>query len=225
VSAPSTIAPELREIFANFKLRTAEEEAAERLEHNRTEIALKVRDLMQYIERWIHPQNEKFRGIVRDPRLRKIAECYELLCGPLCISGPAGVGKTITVQAMLRHLITRAYRVGDLDDPILTAKFFTATEIAREQRETRLGREAELLDDARFARVLVLDELGQESADPRWLLELLDFRQKKRRVTLTTTGLTRAELLQRYGAGAFRRLYEPGGAFLDLFSAGGTSGT
>jgi DNA replication protein DnaC len=66
--------------------------------------------------------------------------------------------------------------------------------------------------------VLVLDEIGQESAAPGWLLELLDERYRKRAPTLTTSGLTVEEIEKRYSSGAARRLVQPVGDTLNLFA-------
>jgi DNA replication protein DnaC len=75
---------------------------------------------------------------------------------------------------------------------------------------------------AETAPLLVLDELGQEIADDRWLLEFLNARYNSGLPTISTSGLARPELEKRYGAGAVRRLVEPTGQFLDLFDACGS---
>jgi DNA replication protein DnaC len=89
--------------------------------------------------------------------------------------------------------------------------------LARVLRETRLGSSCEELEEARRCSLLWLDEVGQEQADPRWLLDLLNDRYERGLVTVTSSGLPKAELEKRYGIGTTRRFTEPEGVTLDLF--------
>lgn len=225
MSAPQSLAPWLRDALAGIRIATDEEIAAAKLAEARRTVAVETRLLRRQLIKWARHSSERWRGLVAR-KLWGVAERYEIDRGPLCIQGPAGVGKTLCLHSIAWRLLDSAWTSGNAAHPIVGACFVTALDLAIEARETRLGREAEQLDDARFAPLLLLDEIGQEQCNPGWLLELLDHRMKRDRVTLTTTGLTRRQLEDRYGSGATRRLVEPGGVFVDLFetAGGGASG-
>jgi DNA replication protein DnaC len=159
----------------------------------------------------------EFLSRVSSPKLRSFAERYSFERGSVLAIGPSGIGKTTAVNGLLRRLADVAIAGGDDKCPILSELTITGPRIARALRETRLGVTCELVDDARRARLLFLDEIGQEMADPRWLLELAQDRYEAGLTTITTSGLTRAELETRYGSGAIRRLFEPVGVLVDCF--------
>lgn len=174
----------------------------------------------------VSPGSELFRQRVKVPRLLAVAERYRPdEHGCLALIGPAGCGKSVTAAAIVRRLCTEAVnaftRERDTERLSSTARIYwtSAADLCNSRRQHRLGEgEAPQLARAEKAPLLVLDEFGQEVADDRWLLELLDVRYAQGLPTLSTSGLTRSQLDQRYGAGAVRRLVEPKGQFLDLFA-------
>jgi hypothetical protein len=169
----------------------------------------------------------EFLECVPSERLRAIAQRYNPReHGSMGLLGPAGCGKTVTAAAVATRLCTEAvdaYGGAERDSSKLewAARILwtTAAELCSARRQHRLGEgEAPTFKRAETAPLLMLDEVGQEIADDRWLLELLDVRYASGLPTLSTSGLTRAQLEGRYGSGTLRRLVEPNGRFIDLFA-------
>lgn len=184
---------------------------------------------------WARHDHPLFVERVDSPKLRTLAQRWTPTGrGPLLLLGESGIGKTATALAVVHRLISDGERAARAAGTTRCAAFevasricwTTAPELIRVRRGHPLGRgECPEWRSTSQARLLVLDELGQEQADPRWLLELLDARYASPTqglVTLSTSGLTREALEARYGFGAWRRLLEPGGHIVDLY--GGTGG-
>lgn len=197
------------------------EACAEREQENARRDALcrATRGLRKQLKDCPKVGSPEFEMRVSSPKLRAFAERYTFARGNALVLGPTAIGKTTAMDAMEQRLIAEAIEARAPESPISAALRTTGLRLARVMREQRLGTTSEDLDQARRARVLFLDEIGQEHADPRWLLELLDDRYLARAITITTSGLTRGELEKRYGSGAFRRLVEPVGVVIDLFEA------
>jgi hypothetical protein len=212
------VAGEIASLLRSVPLRSDDEIRAEILRENQETIRHRSRRFESRLVRCAAPRNPWWLERVKEPRLRALAERYELERGSVLVVGPSGIGKTLTAMAIARRLLATAYRAGNHEAPIVRAVWTSGPELARALRETRLGSAAEALAEARGAPVLVLDEIGQESAAPGWLLELLDERYRKRAPTLTTSGLTVEEIEKRYGSGAARRLVQPVGDTLNLFA-------
>jgi len=169
-----------------------------------------------------HFRRGLWRAEVKHERLIAFAEGYEPSRGNVLIVGKSGVGKTTVVAAAAHRLLGEAFAALDTSAPILNATWLSAPAFARARRETRLGAQNHLLEQAIAASLLILDELGGESShDAGWLNEIADERYKARRPTLTTSGFDLAALSARYGAGCTRRLVEPVGVVLDVFEAPG----
>lgn len=107
--------------------------------------------------------------------------------------GPTGCGKTSAAQWL------KASLPGD---------WFHARELASCERRHSLGDGVPpALERACSARVLYLDDLGTEDArDLAVLQHVLERRYSRGLATVTTTGLTKALLTERYGAATARRL-------------------
>jgi DNA replication protein DnaC len=174
------------------------------------------------------PDSPEFSERVQEPRLRSAAERYRVEThGNLVLLGPAGCGKTMLAAAIIKRLCAEAVAAFIAPAPdsskleyAARVVWTTAAHLHNSRRQHRLGEgEAPAFLRAEKAPLLVLDELGQEMADDRWLLEFLNARYNCGLPTIATSGLTRPELGKRYGAGAVRRLVEPEGRFLDLFNA------
>lgn len=155
------------------------------------------------------------------PRLVKFADRWTMLLGSFALLGKSGTGKTSSCRALCDRLRREALARGDVAHPIVGAVWANGVDYARHRRELPRGKPDLELDAMGKASFLVLDEIGQEDCQPQWLLEVLDARYRRKRPTLTTSGLTRAQLEARYGTGIARRLVEPVGQFIDLYEGAG----
>jgi DNA replication protein DnaC len=176
---------------------------------------------------WAQVGTEEFIQRAPNPKLQGAARNYEKTRGNLSIIGPSGGGKTSTLAAIAHRFIARAltdedvqsvrqgvYRTRGLQSDL---RWLDVPALAAARREHPLGRGPEPLSAiAQWKAVVILDDVGQEQSDPRWLLELLDERYRRGLVTLSSSGLTITQLEARYGSGATRRLIEPTGLWLDL---------
>ncbi|MBK8994636.1 MAG: ATP-binding protein [Myxococcales bacterium] len=171
-----------------------------------------------------------------DARLRRPAlELDPALDGGRLICGPTGVGKSLALALVLRRVmrVEAAQRYDAADDygrdalALVVSDYVwaRAQDLPVARLQTRLGDgEAELIANAKRADVLVLDDLGWESqranaADV--VLEVIATRYDAGKPTLVTSGLTLADLTERYGAAVVRRICETGGLpgrVLDLWA-------
>jgi hypothetical protein len=115
------------------------------------------------------------------------------------IIGPTGCGKTSAAQWL------RAGLKGD---------WFHARELAACERRHSLGDGVPpMLERACSNRVVYIDDLGTEDArDVSVLQHVFERRYAGGLATVTTTGLTRAMLTERYGAASVRRMRDQHGA-------------
>jgi DNA replication protein DnaC len=74
----------------------------------------------------------------------------------------------------------------------------------------KFNKDPDTFESMKSAKVLIIDDLGQEDEDiARALRECLDARKSRRgRVTVITTNLTEALLLERYGEAVRDRMRE-----------------
>jgi DNA replication protein DnaC len=119
----------------------------------------------------------------------------------VCLTGAARTGKTSLAVAMLRRWVSHANR---------PAAFVHAYRlgVARIMHPAGHG-EPELVEFAMRAPLVLIDDLGGErdhalSALPDLLVE----RHAENRPTWVTTGLTREQLVKRYGLGIVARVFE-----------------
>jgi DNA replication protein DnaC len=100
-------------------------------------------------------------------------------------------------------------------------RFVTAYQLARAHSEAPLGEEPRIVYKARTASVLVLDDLGMDSAYKRssCVRDVIHERDANCRPTIVTTYLKSPEIDVQYGAGIRRRLGD--GAVLTLSRASG----
>ncbi|MES1178958.1 MAG: ATP-binding protein [Myxococcales bacterium] len=178
----------------------------------------------------VRHDSPEFADRVRHPRLRALPARYRPELGSIQISSESGLGKTTAMAATCLQLqddAVNAFRdSGGRDtskiDCIARAHWTTASDLISARKQHKLGDgEAPEYARAETATLLFLDEIGQEIADDRWLLELLNVRYAAGLSTLSTSGLSPAALEQRYGSGARRRLIEPRGLSVDLFQDAG----
>lgn len=172
---------------------------------------------------WARVDGADFRRVVAAP-LRRVAEKWQPAHGSLVLFGATGTGKTATTIALAHRLAGEARQAQSVADPqvqlVRGICWISALELATARRGHPLGRgEAPEIEAARSATILVLDELGYERHDERdpWLLELVDSRYRRAAPTVLTSGRSRDELEQRYGAACMRRLVERGrGAYVEV---------
>ncbi len=114
--------------------------------------------------------------------------------------GPTGSGKTSLAVALLRAALPNLGGDG---------LFVHSFRLAEAKSKQKLGEESPLISACNWARVLLLDDLGNEpktelSAVPSVVFE----RHAEARVTWVTTAFTSDDLARRYGDGVSRRIYE-----------------
>jgi hypothetical protein len=148
--------------------------------------------------------------VTRTDAIDRALKLIELEAPTITVVGPQGVGKT-TIAAWVAFGIAQRRRARG-ERCLLW--WGSCADLAAEARQVRYGAsDAELF--ARGAPIVVLDDLGQErtSEDSRELLVRMVTHRFGRRtsglVTIVTTGLRSAQIQERYGAGAFRRLCDP----------------
>ena len=167
-----------------------------------------------------------------DPRLREALQRYRLGDRSVALTGPSGCGKTTwCALTVLRYI---AWATSAECDPLSPEAsrlgqasrlggftWLVAHDLVRARREYRLGEgEAPLVEQAKWASVVVLDELGAEPAS-ELPFEIIDARYAAGRPTLVTSGLTPKGFRDRYGDALWRRLTENGcGASLNLHEGG-----
>lgn len=128
------------------------------------------------------------------------------------LMGVAGSGKTTLACAMLQQLVDEVREPGG--DPkkyrdAVNARFASAYFIAKARFEHRLGDgEAAEVKEAIDATILVLDELGFDRAKNTALDEVIHERHAAERMTIITTGYSFEQLLEKYGDGVARRVFE-----------------
>ncbi len=175
---------------------------------------------LEGVPRWPHARigSESWSRIY--PTLRAWAETWLPSAGSAILLGPSGAGKTTSVVAMLhRHAAevraaAQQCSIGRCDELSVYSRIVwtTARQIVSARRQAPLGEgEPPELAAWRQASILVIDEIGFESRDPDPdLFGMVDDRYAARRPTIVTSGLTRDQLIARYGAAMLRRLGEAG---------------
>ena len=143
--------------------------------------------------------------------------------GSLVLLGPSGCGKTSTVVARVRGMLDMAAS-GKVDRAgfqfVTGIRFITAADIARDRKNWPLGGgESPLVEEAIEATLLILDELGFEAQTDTAIPEVVDVRYRNKRPTITTSGLQKARLTERYGEATSRKLAGGVGAIVEAFDA------
>jgi hypothetical protein len=123
--------------------------------------------------------------------------------------GRSEAGKT-SLAASLVAALDRAQQDGDGQAYRLLRSFvwLDALELSRARSSFKLGDgEAPLVDRARKASLLVLDEVGAETvAGSDEVLDVIWRRWQDERPTIVTTGQPGKKLIDRYGEGVYTRL-------------------
>lgn len=149
--------------------------------------------------RWCHLDAPELPGRVYGPAIRIGKEaCHE---ARVCLMGASRAGKTSLAVAMLRAWVEK-HECG--------AVFVAAHKLglARLQHPAGHG-EAELVETAMRASLVLIDDLGSERDFPSNAIPDVIFERHAQDLpTWVTTGLTREPLVARYGAGVVARLFE-----------------
>lgn len=132
--------------------------------------------------------------------------------GTVALLGKAGCGKTAGAVALVSKWVRDAGGEWPRKVRKDLADFADSTEIDELARQSRLGDDPpERLRDWGRVPVLVLDDLGMETTFGSQAIGLLIARRHKEDlVTVFTSGLTSAQIHERYGAGVARRVLEAG---------------
>lgn len=117
----------------------------------------------------------------------------------LVLLGPTGAGKSVLATHLAVHAVIEGKGMC----------WASAIEIGASRRDAGLGRTPEILDDAKRAGVLLLDDLGQEDNIGRQVVnELMHERYDDSKPTVITTGFDSEWVAERYGAQLARRVFE-----------------
>jgi DNA replication protein DnaC len=119
----------------------------------------------------------------------------------LIFVGAAGSGKTSLAVACLRRWVYETTRV---------AGFFHANELGMARIQHPAGRgEPELVERAKKWPLVLIDDLGSERGIAGCAVpDVIYVRHAEDRPTWLTTGLSRRDIVDRYGAGIARRVFE-----------------
>lgn len=131
--------------------------------------------------------------------------------GTVALLGKAGAGKSVGAVALVSQWV-RATGGKWAGSPKRLASFAAAVEVDELARTARLGSEQpEQLRRWSEVPLLVLDDLGMETTyGSQALTSLVARRHDADLATVFTSGLTPAQIGERYGAGVARRVLEAG---------------
>jgi DNA replication protein DnaC len=153
------------------------------------------------------------------PALRTAASAYA--GSQALLLGKTGVGKTVAAILMARkaagarelerlrgvHPERLPEQCGRRGDERASVAWVSCSELPRLVASQPFGREPELVELAKKAPLAVLDDLTW-GANDKALLEIVAARYDHGLPTISTAGVTRAELVTRFGDAVVRRLLE-----------------
>lgn len=172
--------------------------------------------------RWAHLGSEQWAKVEhKEPRMGEFARRWNRNAGSTLILGPTGSGKTAAAIALLTRILNRASNPEETSRNVrwaLGMRFVDAAELVVARRNSRLGDEADLVEKAKSASLLVLDELGFETFS-QVPYEVVNARYMSGAPTIITSGLRRSrqggkyvdEFAARYGASFMRKITDRGG--------------
>lgn len=127
--------------------------------------------------------------------------------GNVLLLGETGVGKSSAAAVLFLRLLRQGWREGGAAWELARGmQWFRVEQLERTMREFPLGKgECPEYAAAHAASVLFLDDLGWER-DPKATGAILAERYDAPGLTVITSGLTKSELTERYGAAVVRRM-------------------
>jgi DNA replication protein DnaC len=153
----------------------------------------------------------------KERRVGEFVRRWNRDAGSVLILGPTGVGKTAAAIALMLRILNRAGKPEESERNVrwaLGMKFVDASELVVARRNSKLGDEAGLVEQAKRASLLVLDELGFETFS-QVPYEVVNARYLSGAPTIITSGLQSSkrgnEFANRYGAAFMRRITDRGG--------------
>lgn len=128
--------------------------------------------------------------------------------GNLLLLGDTGAGKTHLAAYLLRRVAAvLASRSVDSSANALRCRWYTARQLGDEKQELRNGRGTDMLERAKRAWLVVIDDVGQDG-NRNDVFDVLDHRYIRGTPTIVTSGLTIDAIKKRYGDETRRRLME-----------------
>jgi DNA replication protein DnaC len=185
----------------------------ERAEHEeRKQRHREAVSILRRLPRFLQESEQVLTRRIGDSRLAVAASTWRWGSGNLVLLGPTRIGKSTAAAAIMTRLVTAAASAGG--DPwyaTATMHWFGAGQIELAHKQHPLGRgEAHEIATANTASLLVLDDLGWDR-DPGAVSYVLDQRMQRCLPTIITSGRTRDQLSEKYGAAIVRRMVESGG--------------
>ncbi len=198
------------------------EKNAERREAERQR-EQKAREVFEHVVppgmQWARLGSDRFTEKVAkpSPRMAKFAERWGRHVGSLIIWGPTGMGKTAATVAVIHRLLEETKELSMPYKRVRWAygiRYIKAADLVVARRNSRLGGEADIIEQANEASLLVLDELGFEEPYNRIPHDVLDKRYDggnfRNKPTIVTTGRKYREFVARYGSSFVRRVSDRG---------------
>ena len=178
---------------------------------------LKVESVLRQLPVWKGARvgNSDFMNRL-DDRLGCFIREWSYAEGSVAVLGLTGAGKTMGLTALAHRLGAAAIAAGEQGRHFVGLVWVHAYEVGECVKWHKLGAgKPPGLEQACNATILMLDDLGQETAGTeQTLLRLIDARYVRGAVTLLTSGLTQQQLRERYGEHFVRRIAETGHASL-----------
>lgn len=146
------------------------------------------------------------------PELTTACEKWSWGDGNMLFIGPSSVGKTSAVAFLVHRLIRKGcVEAGLAWERAQGIVFAESRSLCARVREHGMGHgESEYLHEAKWATLLVLDDLAVD-ADAGIITDLMNHRYQHERRTVTTTGLSLLQLSNTFGQALVRRLCESAG--------------
>lgn len=191
--------------------------AAERA-HRRAAILRDAYGSLPSLE-WCRFGNQKAESILRAVQdLRSIMVGWNRTRGSLLLTGPTGVGKSVSMVC-LAHMHLDAARDHDgLEEraekrlrAVAGIRYVNAADLARARRNHPLGQgDPPSLVEAYDCSLLLLDELGREPDGDMTIFEVVDARARAGLSTIAATNLSEPQIKRKYLESGARRLKEFG---------------